>query len=356
MTDCVSPFTNLVAHKGVVEQGTIRTGDPVTAKIDHQRRSKIANNHTATHLLHWALAEVLGEHVKQAGSVVESERLRFDFHHHKPIAVDEIRSIEAKVNQKIRQNIEVDIYEISLEEAQARKDIKTLFSDRYGERVRVIDILESKELCGGTHTTRTGNIGYFRIVKEGSISAGIRRIEAVTGEEAERFALQPEDALSSLAQLLKSPPALAKEKIEKLLEENKNLSQLAKAASTMRLQQEVERLLKKIELVGNAPLLVAVVPFNAGEVKELSDLVLEKHPSLILLLATSSGERCSLLARVSPDNISKGIRADQWIQTVAPLIGGKGGGKADSAQAGGTQFPSSEQLLHASKEWLSKLF
>ena len=166
-------------------KGSLSLQERVTATIDQERRRKIENNHTATHLLHWALQQVLGSHIRQAGSLVESDRLRFDFNHHKPLDQKEIEAIEDLVNGAIRSNKTVDSYELSYDEVQKKSEIKQFFGDKYGAVVRVIDIGFSKELCGGTHAKTCGSIGYFRITKEGSIAAGVRRIEAVTGKEAE---------------------------------------------------------------------------------------------------------------------------------------------------------------------------
>ena len=200
--DCKAPYKGVIVHIGKLTQGKIHVGQKVNLSIDRARRQKIANNHTATHLLHWALHEVLGEHAKQAGSVVDPDRLRFDFSHHKGLSFDEIREIESLVNQKIRENFEVKAYEIPYETAQKRQDIKQFFGEKYGSVVRVIDIDFSKELCGGTHTHATGDIGYCRIIKEGSIAAGVRRIEAVTAQVAESFAYASDDLIKDISDSL----------------------------------------------------------------------------------------------------------------------------------------------------------
>ncbi|MBS0656189.1 MAG: alanine--tRNA ligase, partial [Verrucomicrobia bacterium] len=200
-----SPFKGVIAHIGKQTQGRLSVHDTVEGAIDKTRRQRIANNHTATHLLHWALRQVLGEHTKQTGSVVDESRLRFDFNHPKALTEEEIRAIELMCNEKIRANIALSTYELPYEEAQKREDIMQFFGEKYGNVVRVVDINFSKELCGGTHTSHTGNIGYFRIAKESSIAAGIRRIEAVTGHEAESIAYQSDRTLQELSTLLKTP-------------------------------------------------------------------------------------------------------------------------------------------------------
>jgi len=221
--DCFSPYPGVIAHLGRLVKGSLLKGHHVEAHVNEERRDQIRNNHTATHLLHYALHQVLGPHIKQAGSLVEDKKLRFDFTHHKTVSEKEIREIENLVNQKIRQNQSVKTYEIPYAEAQKRSDIQQLFDEKYGESVRVIDLDFSKELCGGTHVDRTGSIGLFKIVKESSIAAGIRRIEAVTGLPAEEMVQRQEDLIRACSERLKSP--LSSEKIEQLLEENRELTQ-----------------------------------------------------------------------------------------------------------------------------------
>ena len=208
VTNCQSPYPGVTAHMGTATKGPIRMGEKLLAKVDAPRRQKIANNHTATHLLHWALYQVLGEHIKQAGSVVDPNRFRFDFSHHKALTEDEIRKIEDLVNHRIRENLPVKAYELTYEEVMKKEEVKQFFGEKYDSIVRVIDIDYSKELCGGTHTSATGNIGLFRIAKEGSIAAGIRRIEGATGEDAEALAREDENLLNHLAAVLKTHPVI----------------------------------------------------------------------------------------------------------------------------------------------------
>ncbi|OGN64605.1 MAG: alanine--tRNA ligase, partial [Chlamydiae bacterium RIFCSPHIGHO2_12_FULL_49_9] len=195
--DTTAPFPGVIAHLGKMGSGTLKKNDQVVASIDVKRRVEIRNNHTATHLLHWALQKVLGPHIKQAGSLVDEKRLRFDFSHHKPLSPAELKEIERLVNEKIRENLPVQTYELSFEEAQKRSEIKQFFGEKYGDRVRVVDIEFSKELCGGTHALRAGDLGLFKIAKESSIAAGVRRIEAVTGKYAEELIEAGEAILQS---------------------------------------------------------------------------------------------------------------------------------------------------------------
>lgn len=352
--DCVAPYKGLVAHKGVLQRGTLQVGDSITAIIDRERRQKIANNHTATHLLHWALHRVLGEHIKQAGSVVDAQRLRFDFSHHKALSVEEIRQIEDLINDKIRENLPVKWYEMKYDEAQKREDIKQFFGEKYGSLVRVVDIDYSKELCGGTHTSAVGNIGLFRIVKEGSIAAGIRRIEAVTGREAEQFSRQSEDVLSSIAQTLKTPVYQVQERLEKLLEENHQSMQELKNLRRNQLNVLIESLLSQAMQTNGLRFIVAEVPLSIEDLRQCVDLTLERLGSGIVLIGTALPEKCQLMAKVSDDYVKKGISAHELIKLAMPIVEGSGGGKPQMAQGGGKAPQKLLEALERVKEFLNQ--
>ena len=330
-----APYKGIIAHVGTVDKGALKVGQPITASIDHARRQKIANNHTATHLLHWALHQILGEHVKQAGSVVDQSRLRFDFNHHKALTLQEIHKIEDLINKKIRENAPVNSYELSYEDAQKRQDIKQFFGEKYGSVVRVIDIDYSKELCGGTHTHAVGNIGLFRVAKEGSIAAGVRRIEAVTGEEAELLGRQSDVTINSIAEALKTQPAKVMERIEKMIEENKELAAQIKAAKKGVLADMAANLVLTAEVVKGERLIAAELSVAPDELRIVADEVMAKFPSGILVLAAQNDGKCSMIVRVSDDLVGKGKKAIEIVQALAPIIEGTGGGKANNAQAGG---------------------
>ena len=354
VTDCQSPFTDVVAHHGVLKAGELRVGEQVTASVDAERRQKIANNHTATHLLHWALQQVLGPHVRQAGSVVEPGRLRFDFSHHKALSGEEINLIEDLVNEKIRENRPVHAYELAFSEVQKKHDIKQFFGEKYGNIVRVIDIDFSKELCGGTHTPQVGNIGYFRIAKESSISAGVRRIEAVTGEEAERLSRESETRLAEISAALNVQPGQLAPRVDQLVVENRNLSQELANLKRELLTVEVENLMEHLEQVGRASFLAHAPTLEAKELRECADILMQKHASLLLVLIGKQEGKCSLLIRVSEDLIGIGVRANELIKEIAPLLGGKGGGKADSAQGGGTEIEKIPEAFEVARRWLEQ--
>lgn len=345
--ECQAPFKGVIAHIGRLERGSLKVGETVTASIDEAKRQKVANNHTATHLLHWALHQVLGEHIKQAGSVVDGQRLRFDFSHHKALTQEEIYKLEDLINAKIRENKPVKAYEISYDQAQKEKSIKQFFGEKYGSTVRVIDIDYSKELCGGTHTQAVGNIGFFRIAKESSIAAGIRRIEAVTGDEAEQLSRESEQQIHTLAAILKAQPAKLMERIEKLLEENKELANQMKSAKKGQLGDLAATLVGQAEKINGVPLIATEQDLSADEMRALSDEIMSKLPTGILILAGKSEDKCQILVRVSDDLVVKGTKANDLIKVLAPIVEGTGGGKPNSAQAGG-------KAPHKIKEALSK--
>ena len=350
VTDCQPPYKGVIAHIGKMEKGNLHVGDPIIASIDTERRQKIANNHTATHLLNWALQKVLGEHIKQAGSVVEPSRLRFDFSHHKAATTKEIRQIEDLINSKIRDNLPVKWYELSYEEAQQKPEIKQFFGEKYDSVVRVIDIDYSKELCGGTHTSAVGNIGLFRIAKEGSIAAGIRRIEAVTGEEAEALSREIEEMVEEIAKKLKTQPQKLTTRIENLIEENKQLTQQLKQAKKGEMGDLVKSLVSQVETVNDTPIIAQHVSIPPKELRECAELVLSGIKSGVVALGATTDDKANILVRVSEDLIGKGIKAGEIIKAIAPIINGRGGGKANSAQAGGKAPDKIKDALDKIKE------
>lgn len=352
--DCVAPYKGLIAHKGKLQKGTLQVGNSMSAIIDRERRLKIANNHTATHLLHWALHLVLGEHVKQAGSVVDAQRLRFDFSHHKALSQEEIRRIEDLINDKVRENVPVKWYEMKYDEVQKREDIKQFFGEKYGSLVRVIDIDYSKELCGGTHTSAVGNIGLFRIVKEGSIAAGVRRIEAVTGRDAELFDRQNEDTLLNIAQSLKAPVHQVQERLEKLLEENRLALQELKNLRRNQLNVLIDSLLSQTVRMNGIQFIVAEVTLSMEELRQCVDLVLERLGEGIVLLGTAMPDKCQLIAKVSDSCVKQGFSAHELIKLTMSIVDGSGGGKPQTAQGGGKAPQNLIEALEKAKELLTQ--
>lgn len=354
VTDCQNPFPGIIVHKGTVKKGSLRVGDKVTAEIDTMRRQNIAAHHTATHLLHYALQKILGEHIRQAGSLVEPYRLRFDFNHHKALSVEEIRAIEDLVNQKIRQNQSVNTYEIPYEAAQSRADVKQFFGEKYGNQVRVVDIDYSKELCGGTHVYHVGNLGYFRIIKESSIASGVRRIEAVCGKAAEEYVRQEENLLERAAVLLKTQSTKIEEKITQLVDETTSLKQQIRTFKHQHLKQLAEQLAKKTETIGDITFLGQEVAVDLEDLTILADEIMSKLSSGIIALAIKLPNRVQVLVKISPNLQSKGFSAVSIIKEISPLIDGGGGGRPDAAQAGGKNPAGTQHAFQTIKSYLSK--
>ncbi len=344
--DCTSPFPGVIAHLGKMGPGKLRKADRVEAAIDLKRRREIQNNHTATHLLHWALQQVLGPHIKQAGSLVEAGKLRFDFSHHKSVSLEELETIERLVNEQIRTDVPVQTYELSYEEAQKRTDIKQFFGEKYGDRVRVVDLEASKELCGGTHTSRVGTIGLFKILKESSIAAGVRRIEAVTGSFAEELVRQEEKTLQEAAASLKATPATLLEKIQQMLEENKALGTELKTLRKGQLKQVAQHCLDSKQMIHSVALVAKEIDIPSEELNPCAEEILSHLKSGVVALGVNMGERCQIAIAVSDDLVKKNVRAEALIKEIAPLIQGGGGGKAHLAQAGGKKGSGLSEALN----------
>ena len=336
VADCQTPYAGVIAHQGILKEGILMVGEPVVAKINEEWRGKIAKHHTATHLLHWALQKVLGSHIRQAGSLVEPGRLRFDFNHHKALTKEELREIEQLVNEKIWDNKPLKTYELQLEDVQNHPEIKQFFGEKYGKTVRVVDINGySKELCGGTHVNNVGEVGYFRIAKEGSIAKGVRRIEGLTGKEAEKLRYALEDQLTNIALTLKANIPKVEDSLKALVKENEGLKEKALFERKKHLNELATTLLRTVKRVNNIPILSAVVDVEKKELNELGTNLLELMKTGVLLLCVIEGEQCQLVLRVSPDLVKQGIHANVLIKEIAAIVEGAGGGKKDTAQAGG---------------------
>mgnify|MGYP000234514118 CR=1 FL=1 len=342
VTKATKPYPGIILHTGKLEQGTILLGEPVHAGVTHSERSLVGRNHTATHLLHWALEKVLGPHIRQAGSLVDATKLRFDFSHHKAMTPEEIKQVEELVNDKIHQNGPVSTYTSSYESIKQKNEIKQFFGEKYGAEVRVVDIDHfSKELCGGTHVRHLGEIGLFRITSEGSVAAGVRRIEAATGKQAELFMYAKEDLL--------------KGSIASLLEEQKRLTAEIKAMRKIQIGHLREELFSKKLLINSTPVIIAEVSVQKDELMPLANDLMSKLGEGALLLATQGEGRCGLLLRVSPTLIAKGIHANKLLPEISAPIGGTGGGKPDTAQSGGKDPSAIGQSLELAHTLLTKL-
>jgi len=341
----IAPIPELISHRVKVLSGKVQVGDSLEAVVDESRRQAISKNHTATHLLHAALRQTLGDHVKQAGSLVSSERMRFDFTHFAGLTDEELKHIETLVNEKIRQNLPVQTRQISLEEG-LQSGAMAIFEEKYGEQVRMVTVDEfSRELCGGIHVRATGEIGLFKIVSETSIAAGMRRIEALTGEKALAYTQESESLLLILQSLLNSPRSELQKQIEKLKkslkEKEKDNKALKQKLTNIRFDKDEEHIR---EVQGVKVLTRIVKGLSVTEIRELADSLKQKLGSGVVILGAQSEEKAILVVGISKDLTGK-IKANALIGKLAPVIGGGGGGREDFAQAGGTKPDLLEEAL-----------
>lgn len=324
-------------HKGQVLEGHVEVGDSLTASVNSGLRHDAARNHTATHLMHAALREVLGPHVKQQGSLVAPNRLRFDFTHFKGLTAGHIHDIESLVNEQIRHDSLVQSGEMGIQEALSRGAL-AFFGDKYGEHVRVVEIGDfSKELCGGTHCKHTGEIGLFRIVSEAGVAAGVRRIEALTGENAVRSAQEKDSEWRELAGILKAAPTEVLDKTKKLLVTLREAERQLEQAKQKILELEGAGKDIAIRDIQGIPVLVQRVDgLTIPELRTYSDKARHKVPGGLLVLGTVKEGKVSFLVIVDK-TISTKVPAGKLAQHVAQLVGGSGGGRPEMAQAGGSQ-------------------
>jgi alanyl-tRNA synthetase len=338
VTDTVRLPPDFIIHQGNVVEGTFKAGEEVRAVVNEERRRDIARNHTATHLLQAALRQVLGEHIQQRGSMVAPERLRFDFSHLTAMTPEEVKAVELIVNDKIRLNLAVTEEQMDYKKAVAG-GATALFDEKYGDVVRVMRVGEpsvSTELCGGTHADATGEIGYFHILSEGSVGAGLRRIEAVTGREAEKFINARFSALEDIAKLLETTPDKAREKLAALMGELDTHKKNAQAAEKDLARTEAQKLLAQVQTIKGVKLITAKIASDSQQVlREMVDYLRDSLQSGIVVLGAVSVDRPVFIAAVTPDLVAKGYNAGNIIREVSKLTGGGGGGKPNFAQAGG---------------------
>jgi alanyl-tRNA synthetase len=348
----VPPANDVIVHQGQVVKGTLSVGEEVRAVVDIERRRDIARNHTATHLLQSALRQVLGDHIQQRGSLVAPEHLRFDFSHLAAMTPDEIKSVQHIVNERIRQNLPVQDEETDYKKAVADGAI-AIFDEKYGDVVRVLKVGEpvvSAELCGGTHVSSTGEIGYFIIVSESSIGAGIRRIEAVTGRRAEDFIDRRLSGLEKASQALEAPPEEVGSKAaalqDELGKEKKRVLSLEREVA----KHEAASLLERTKIIKGVKMLaVRTSADNQQVLRETADYLRDKLQSGIVVLGAIIGERPMFIAAVTPDLVTKGYNAGDIVNKVSKVTGGGGGGKASFAQAGGKDKNKLDEALRLVK-------
>jgi alanyl-tRNA synthetase len=329
--------TGIIIHRGRVLSGRLAKGDTVSLMVDAAAREATALNHTATHILHAALRSVLGDHIKQAGSLVAPDRLRFDFTHFSQVPSDTLERIEELVNRRIRANVPTHIEEMEAE-AAFKTGAMALFEEKYGDRVRVISLADfSKELCGGTHTGRTGNIGLFKIVSESSVAAGVRRIEAVTGQVALEAVQATTRNLHESAQLLKEKPEALGQRISKLLVDVKGLEREIEQLKGRLSAASAAGVGAEVQSIGGVSVLVKRVEADSpAALRELLDRFKDRIRSGVMVLGSVSNGKVLLIAGVTPD-LTKRFHAGHLIKQVSAVVGGSGGGRPDMAQAGGTQ-------------------
>lgn len=343
-------------HKGIIETGAVRLNDRLAAKVDSKNRSKIVKNHTATHLLHQALKDVLGTHVNQAGSLVQPDRLRFDFSHFGQITAEELDEIERIVNEKIWESIAVQIDYKDIEEAKAMGAM-ALFGEKYGKVVRVVQVGEySLELCGGCHVDNTSAIGLFKIVSEAGIGAGTRRIEAVTGQAAYQQLTDQIHLLKEAANKLKTSPKDVATRVDSLLTEVKQLQRENESLAAKLSNIEAGNLVDQVKLVNEVPVLAASIPnVDMNNLRTMADELKQKIDSVVLVLGSVNEGKVNIIAGVTKDLMDKGFHAGKIVKEVASICGGGGGGRPDMAQAGGKDPSKLNEALEFVQEYVKSV-
>ena len=351
--DTLKIKADVFGHHGTQEAGTLTVGDAVTARVNTAVRAATVRNHSATHLMHLALRAVLGTHVQQKGSLVNADRTRFDFIHSAPVTDAQIREIEARVNAEILLNEATDATEMDLQAAQ-KTGAMMLFGEKYGETVRVLSIGTSKELCGGTHVRRTGDIGLFKIVSECGVAAGIRRVEAVTGENALAYLQSLESTVQAAAGTLKASPAELQNRIGQVLDQVRMLEkEVAALKGKLASSQGDELMGQAVEVKGLKVLAAQLEGADAKTLRDTLDKLKDKLKTAVIVLAAVDGGKVQIAAGVTNDATSK-VKAGELVNFVASQVGGKGGGKADMAMAGGTDATHLEAALKSVQSWVAE--
>ncbi len=342
---------DVFAHHGVLQSGELKVGDVVDARVDMERRQATARNHSATHLMHKALREVLGDHVQQKGSLVDAEKTRFDFTHNAAVSDEQIREIERRVNAEIMANAQTQARVMDIESAKSTGAMM-LFGEKYGESVRVLDVGSSRELCGGTHVSRAGDIGFFTITAEGGVAAGVRRVEAVTGAVALNYVQGMESTLGGVAGTLRvtphEVPARVGAMIDQVRELEKELNALKGRLASAQGDEMVE---KAVDIGGVKVLSAALNGADAKALRDTMDKLKDKLKSAVIVLGTVQGDKVQLAAGVTSDMVDR-VKAGELVSMVAQQVGGKGGGKPDMAMAGGTNPEALPQALDSVMAWV----
>lgn len=353
VVDTIKLHGTMVGHVGYVSEGMIQAGDKVTLKVDSANRNAIAKNHSATHLLQKALKLVLGNHVEQAGSYVDAERLRFDFTHFQAMTPEEIEKVEALVNEQIENGLDVVTEEMSLEDAK-KTGAMALFGEKYGDKVRVVSMGDySIELCGGTHVSNTSTISYFKIISESGISAGVRRIEALTGTGLMKHYADVEKKLHEAAKVAKTEPNNLVKRIETLNEEIKALSSENEKLKAKMANASVGDVMSQVvEVKGVKLLATKVADVDMNGLRNLGDQLKDKMGGGVVVLVSTTGDKANVIVMADDDAISKGAHAGNMIKEIAKLVGGGGGGRPNMAQAGGKNPAGADEAVAKAKEIL----
>ncbi len=342
---------DVFGHHGTLQTGSLKVGDVVTAHVDAAKRAATVRNHSATHLMHKALREVLGDHVQQKGSMVNAERTRFDFAHHAPVTDAQIREIENRVNAEVLSNAASLARVMDLESAQ-KTGAMMLFGEKYGETVRVLDIGSSRELCGGTHVQRTGDIGLFKVVAESGVAAGVRRLEAVTGQNALHYLQDLEDTVGVAAATLKAPVAELNARLSSVVDHARALEKEVAALKGKLASAQGDELVGQAVDINGVKLLVATLDgADTKTLRDSMDKLKDKLKTAVIVLAAVDGGKVQLAVGVTPDTTAK-IKAGELVNFVAGQVGGKGGGKADMAMAGGTEPAKLADALTSVHAWV----
>ena len=344
---------DVFGHHGTLTQGTLAVGDHVQAEVNTAARAATVRNHSATHLMHKALREVLGDHVQQKGSLVNAERTRFDFAHNAPVTEPQVREIEARVNAEILANAAAQARVMDIESAQ-KTGAMMLFGEKYGETVRVLDIGSSRELCGGTHVKATGDIGLFKVVGESGVAAGVRRIEAVTGQNALHYLQTLEDTVAHAAGAFKAPTAELNHRIAQVLDQVKSLEkELSTLKGKLASFQGDELMTQAVDVKGVKVLAAKLEGADAKTLRDTVDKLKDKLKTAAIVLASVDGEKVHLSAGVTADTMGR-VKAGELVNFVAQQVGGKGGGKPDMAMAGGTQPAGVDKALSSVHAWVAE--
>jgi alanyl-tRNA synthetase len=344
---------DVYGHHGKLERGTLNVGDHVTAKVDMARRAATMRNHSVTHLMHKALREVLGDHVQQKGSLVDADKTRFDFTHNAPVTPEQIRDVERRVNAEILANQATQARVMEIEDAK-KTGAMMLFGEKYGDTVRVLDIGSSRELCGGTHVQRTGDIGLFKVVSEGGVAAGIRRIEAVTGANALAYLQQLETTVNRVAGTLKASPTELQGRVTQVLDQVRTLEkEVAQLKGKLASSQGDDLMSQAVDVKGIKVLAARLDGADAKTLRDTMDKLKDKLKTAAIVLAAVDGGKVQIAAGVTADSMGK-VKAGDLVNFVAQQVGGKGGGKADMAMAGGTEPGKLSGALESVRAWVDE--